>query len=238
MNSFANLRDVARGLPVGTLREGLLLRSDAPLARDASPQGVPWPPVTVVDLRHPSEKSEEHPLAGAATVHELSLVDPALPGPGGPRSGSRLGGFYDALLGAESAGMLIRAVDAIAAAPGPVLVHCVAGKDRTGVTVALVLRLLGVPAGEVAAEYLLTNFVADRLAERLRLHYSLLADRERDAELVTVTSVAAPHELIARVLVHWDEHPGGTLGWYRENGGTDAVVARLGRLAGPAVQSA
>jgi protein-tyrosine phosphatase len=39
----------------------------------------------------------------------------------------------------------------------PVVFHCSAGKDRTGVLAALVLRLLGVPADTVAEEYALSS---------------------------------------------------------------------------------
>lgn len=39
----------------------------------------------------------------------------------------------------------------------PFLVHCTAGKDRTGVLVALVLKLAGVADAEVAREYALTE---------------------------------------------------------------------------------
>jgi protein tyrosine/serine phosphatase len=51
-------------------------------------------------------------------------------------------------------------------AEGPSLVHCVAGKDRTGFAVAMVLRLLGVHDDDVMADYLLTN-TASRLEERI-----------------------------------------------------------------------
>lgn len=47
--------------------------------------------------------------------------------------------------------------------PGPLLVHCAAGKDRTGVTVAVLLAVAGVPREVVAANYLATNHVLDRL---------------------------------------------------------------------------
>ncbi len=41
----------------------------------------------------------------------------------------------------------------------PVLFHCTAGKDRTGVVAAVLLRLLGVPDDQIAADYLLSNEV-------------------------------------------------------------------------------
>jgi protein tyrosine/serine phosphatase len=40
---------------------------------------------------------------------------------------------------------------------GAVLLHCTAGKDRTGVIVAIILTLLGVPREQVCAEYQLTE---------------------------------------------------------------------------------
>lgn len=40
---------------------------------------------------------------------------------------------------------------------GPTVVHCVAGKDRTGLVVALTLELLGVPEEQIAADYALTE---------------------------------------------------------------------------------
>ena len=49
---------------------------------------------------------------------------------------------------------------------GPSLVHCVAGKDRTGFAVAVLQRILGVHPDDVMADYLLTN-TASKLDERI-----------------------------------------------------------------------
>ncbi|MFM5884611.1 MAG: tyrosine-protein phosphatase [Novosphingobium sp.] len=48
----------------------------------------------------------------------------------------------------------------------PSLVHCVAGKDRTGFAVAMLHSALGVQHDDIMADYLVTN-VASRLDERI-----------------------------------------------------------------------
>jgi hypothetical protein len=54
----------------------------------------------------------------------------------------------------RNAARFAEALAAVArAGPGGVLVHCVGGKDRTGVLAALLLRLAGVPLDAVAADY-------------------------------------------------------------------------------------
>jgi protein-tyrosine phosphatase len=57
-------------------------------------------------------------------------------------------------------------ITALSEYDSPSLVHCVAGKDRTGFAVALVHRLLGVHEDDVMADYLLTN-VAGKIDERV-----------------------------------------------------------------------
>jgi protein tyrosine/serine phosphatase len=49
----------------------------------------------------------------------------------------------------------------------PVVVHCMAGKDRTGVTLALVLALLGVSDDDITADYALTAPAMSGLTEYL-----------------------------------------------------------------------
>ena len=46
---------------------------------------------------------------------------------------------------------IMRAI--IQAPPNGIVIHCQAGKDRTGIVVALLLRLVGVPADLIAADY-------------------------------------------------------------------------------------
>jgi protein-tyrosine phosphatase len=51
----------------------------------------------------------------------------------------------------------------VADAPGvPVLVHCASGKDRTGVVVAVLLLVVGVPREVIVAEYMLSDGEIER----------------------------------------------------------------------------
>jgi protein-tyrosine phosphatase len=55
-------------------------------------------------------------------------------------------------------------------AAAPVVVHCMAGKDRTGVVCALALSLLGVSDEDIATDYALTETAMASLTEYLRTH--------------------------------------------------------------------
>jgi protein-tyrosine phosphatase len=48
-------------------------------------------------------------------------------------------------------------VETIAATDGPVVVHCAGGRDRTGLAVALMLRLACVPVDTIAADHALSD---------------------------------------------------------------------------------
>ncbi len=52
----------------------------------------------------------------------------------------------------------------LASHDGPTLVNCMAGKDRTGIAVALVLHALGVHVDDIIADYLLTNTAGESRA--------------------------------------------------------------------------
>ncbi len=50
---------------------------------------------------------------------------------------------------------------------GATIVHCMAGKDRTGVAIALVLAALGVRREAIIEDYVLTNSAVDLRAQLL-----------------------------------------------------------------------
>ena len=55
-----------------------------------------------------------------------------------------------------------RYFQALATAPGPVLIHCAAGKDRTGVLAALTHYIAGVGMADILDDFLLTNAAVRR----------------------------------------------------------------------------
>ena len=67
-------------------------------------------------------------------------------------------------------GPVLAGVLRLAADPAnrPLVIHCTAGKDRTGLSVALLLLALGVPEETVVADYTLSNHAFDVLAGRMR----------------------------------------------------------------------
>lgn len=71
---------------------------------------------------------------------------------------------------------------------GPVIVHCTAGKDRTGLACALVLDALGVDMETIVADYLLTNANMD-VAERSRLVRARLGEHLSDEAIAPLLGV-------------------------------------------------
>src|SRR5919108_83674 len=107
------------------------------------------------------------------------------------------GAFYCAVLDIFRArvGAVVRAV---AEAPeGGVLVHCFAGKDRTGIVVALALALTGVPRETIAADYALSDSYLQPLYDELLAMVDDPAERERRA-----LQYRSPPESILTVLDH------------------------------------
>lgn len=213
-----NLRDIggvvtADGLRV---REGILLRSALPAADDLVPDDLAWPPSLVIDLRSPLELLDGHPLdvLGLRVVN-LPLLESLRPD---AQHDGTLAGLYR-LVNEDAAHLLVELVGEIAVADGPVLVHCAAGKDRTGIGVALVLRLLGVAHEEVIADYLLTDEARDAIDRRLNRGYN--------GSVVPASFYLVVPEALREVMDMWDAHAEGVEGWFVAAGGDVTVVHRL-----------
>jgi protein tyrosine/serine phosphatase len=214
-----NLRDVGGVVAADgrRVRTGLLLRSAQPAADDLVPADFEWPPSVVIDLRSPMETDDdEHPLdALGARIINLPLLAALRPHASHDHT---LADLYRHVNDTASH-LLVELVEAVADADGPVLVHCAAGKDRTGIGVALVLRLLGVDQGQVVADYLLTNDAQEAIDQRLGRSYESLG--------VPRAFFAVAPEALIEVMDVWDSHPGGVEGWFLAAGGSAEAIAQL-----------
>lgn len=229
----ANVRDLG-GLSAagGVVRPGLLLRSANLTGLTAQGVEVLHGQLgvrTVLDLRTDAERRVEGagPLVGLGVAHHaLSLVPEPEAAPGRvlpDRRGADRVEVYTGYL--DDAPATVAGALTLLASPdtGPAVVHCAAGKDRTGVLVALVLELLGVPREEILADYEASNddidaviaLLADRAAYREEL-----AGRPRSSHLVRA-------EVLAAVLERLDREHGGARGWLVERAGLPAPVPEL-----------
>ena len=228
---LVNLRDVASAHP--SLAPGVLLRSDAPLAGDDhSGYPVVWPPRTVVDLRRPGERHphplEEYaavvslPVGGRASYDDVEAADEAEDAPI-----ASISDLYLRMIGGRRAEAVVAAITHIAERPAPVLVHCTAGKDRTGVTVALALLLVGVDAESVAADYARTHPAMDAIFARIS---ATVAGAEGDPRgRIPVWLQGAPIEEMRTFLAGVEERYGGAERWFLSSGGTEATIDALRR---------
>jgi len=218
-----NLRDVG-GLPVAGGRSvvlGRVLRSAVPHAADVGPDGLVWPPALVIDLRSPTEAEPVHPLSGAgARVVNLPLLSALRPGVARVETLHRL---YLLMLD-EASTYFVELVREVATEPGATLIHCAAGKDRTGVSVALLLRLVGVEREHVVADYLRTSEAEREITARLAR-----AAGHRHRSTLPASFADVSHEAINGVLDVWDDHDGGVHGWFAGIGGSAHHVDQLRR---------
>lgn len=161
LDGFYNLRDGGDlPTPNGHVKAGRLMRSDQPKVIDAKAAKYleDLPLKLVVDLR-----TDEEVKASPDAFVEAGFTVKHLPILGGSLKSimadiPSVSNLYSGM--AKDAGpQFAEAVGAVAdaSATGAVLVHCTAGKDRTGVVIALCQELLGVPRDEIVDNYKATH---------------------------------------------------------------------------------
>jgi protein-tyrosine phosphatase len=118
----------------------------------------------------------------------------------------------------------------IARADGAVLVHCAAGKDRTGVLVALALDAAGVDREGIIGDYLATGQRIDAIVARLVSSSTYRAELEGHDPQQHAPTVGT----MERVLELVDEQFGGSAAWLAAYGLDNADLEQLrGRLGSP-----
>jgi protein-tyrosine phosphatase len=220
-----NLRDLG-GYPVaggGSIRWRTLLRSDALNQLDGTGAtalaGLDLR--TIVDLRtHVEAEMAPSAVAGlpVRTTH-ISVLGgdlQALP--------LELPAIYRYLID-DCGAAITGAVRVLCAAEAmPALVHCSAGKDRTGIVCALILAVAGVPDEFIAADYALSSVYLDpqRTPAIGRLQASTgLGDQ------LTESLLASPPALILDVLARVRARAGSVSGYLTGHGLSEAELARL-----------
>ena len=189
---------------------------------------------TVVDLRSSSELAAEGPapldsVAGVRHAHHPVLAE----------VGSNTDVIADALLARERQdksryprdpvcghylGYLedrpdqaVGALRSVAHSAGAALVHCAAGKDRTGVVVALALTVAGVPAQAVVSDYAASAERTEALIARLRR--SRLYARDINSKPADLHQPRP--ETMAAFLEQMDARYGGVTAWLGDHAFSD-----------------
>jgi protein-tyrosine phosphatase len=206
----------------GHTRWGAVVRADS--IRQLSDAGweslVEYGVTTIVDLRFHSELEADPPAELPVEVVHLPLLeeDGMEPLDAAPTSKD----FYLEALEVFRPNFAL-AVRAVAEAPeGTVLVHCQGGKDRTGLVVALLLRLAGVEAETIAADYGLS---AENLAQ---VTAQWIAEASDDTELAYRARVSAgPPEQMADVLAELERRYGSVEEYLLRGGATESDLERV-----------
>jgi protein-tyrosine phosphatase len=232
-----NFRDIG-GYPTESgarVRTGLVYRSDALhhlTVADVARLREELCIEEIIDLRSTAELTTDGRGALASAdlgFHHVPLFDGRLTRPESWSAVETLAERY-ALLADFAKGPIARVIQVVADATGPVVYHCAAGKDRTGVISGVLLGLLGVPDEVVVADYVATQEHLDAIIERLMStegYQKMLAALPPD-------TLHAEAETMARFLASIRERYGSMRG-YAASAGLDAST--LARLADRLVEA-
>ena len=176
---------------------------------------------TVVDLRTGFERQRDarRPLerTGIEIIHAPLLTERNAAAVEKP--GLTLAQRYLRIL--ELAGEpLVHAVSAVARAPGAVIVHCAAGKDRTGLIIAAILGVLGVGDDDIVADYALTTEHLGGIEQRL-------LRRSESLGSIPGAVMAAPAEAMRDVLAGLRDRHGSVGAFLRRAGVGQSMVDEL-----------
>ena len=244
LDGLANMRDVG-GLPTqdgGRVQPGRLVRSDN--LQELTPADIQvlldHGVTDIVDLRSRAElaMTGPGPLAEMAplTHHHHSLfaddlvdvtVEDALVLPWHDRvEESRDDNHWTShYLGylADRPDSVAAALDVVSRSAGATVVHCAAGKDRTGTVTAMALSVAGVSDDDIAADYLATTERIERVVARLKATPAY-ADNLRDRPL---SDHVPDPETIPRLLEAVRRVAGSVPDWLSAQGWSDDDLTRL-----------
>lgn len=223
IDGVTGFRDVG-GIPAdgGVIRTGRLFRSGhlAGLGAQGADE-VRARVRRIVDLRADDEVAADVTAVAGVEITRLPLYL------GSTRSffleDYSLGEIYAHLLGGGS-NRLVDAVRIIAAGE-PTLVHCTAGKDRTGVTIALALAAVGADRESVVADYALTGDLIP--AEHRRATSERLAKKYPQSSHAWMLATESPAEVMRETLANLDAEWGSATDYLIAHGLTASELSAL-----------
>ncbi|MGO9077586.1 MAG: tyrosine-protein phosphatase [Streptosporangiaceae bacterium] len=171
-----NVRDVG-GLSMlggGRIRPGLLYRGDSLDAISAPDQDLLFGHLrigVVVDVRTTAEISFAPWRESRVRYCQIPLVDARSLGtqPMAAATAGQLAGMYlsDLRHGAQALARILTVLADHLGADVPCLVHCAAGRDRTGAIMAVLLAAAGVRDEDIAGDYVQSNHHVHHVTARL-----------------------------------------------------------------------